>query len=65
MGKRSQKFLRLPEYPLSDLSDTKKQLASRGVEIIDLGAGDVDLSPPIEVIQTLSEACRQIEMSRY
>ena len=65
MGKRSQEFLRLPEYPLSDLSDTKKQLASRGVEIIDLGAGDVDLSPPIEVIQTLSEACRQIEMSRY
>jgi len=65
MIKRSQKFVNLPDYPLSDLADTKNNLIAGGVEIIDLGAGDADLSPPIEVIQSLSEACRQIEMSRY
>ena len=62
---RSNKFLRLPEYPLSELTETKRKLTEQGMNIIDLGAGDANLSPPREVIQTLSEASQQISMSRY
>jgi LL-diaminopimelate aminotransferase len=65
MVRVSQRFSRLPEYPLSNLAGTKKKLAKKGIRIIDLGAGDANLSPPSEVIQTLSEASQQIEMSRY
>ena len=65
MIKKSARFLRLPEYPLSDLSKAKRKLISRGVDIIDLGAGDANLSPPPEVIQALSEASEKTEMSRY
>jgi len=65
MIKKSARFLRLPEYPLSDLSKAKRKLISRGVDIIDLGAGDANLSPPPEVIQALAEASEKTEMSRY
>ena len=65
MIKKSARFLRLPEYPLSDLSKAKRKLISRGVDIIDLGAGDANLSPPPEVIQALVEASEKTEMSRY
>ena len=65
MIKKSARFLRLPEYPLSDLSKAKRKLISRGVDIIDLGAGDANLSPPLEGIQALSEASEKTEMSRY
>ena len=65
MIKKSARFLRLPEYPLSALSKAKRKLISRGVDIIDLGAGDANLSPPPEVIQALAEASEKTEMSRY
>jgi LL-diaminopimelate aminotransferase len=65
MVRVSQRFSRLPEYPLSNLAGTKKKLGKKGIRIIDLGAGDANLSPPSEVIQTLSEASQKIEMSRY
>ena len=65
MIKKSARFLRLPEYPLSDLSKAKTKLINRGVDIIDLGAGDANLSPPSEVIQALAEASEKTEMSRY
>ena len=65
MIKKSARFLRLPEYPLSDLSKAKRKLINRGVDIIDLGAGDANLSPPSEVIQALAEASEKTEMSRY
>jgi len=65
MIKKSARFLRLPEYPLSDLSKAKRKLMSRGVDIIDLGAGDANLNPPSEVIQALAEASEKTEMSRY
>ncbi len=65
MIKKSARFLRLPEYPLSDLSKAKRKLMNRGVDIIDLGAGDANLSPPSEVIQALAEASEKTEMSRY
>jgi len=36
----------LPEYPLATIPQKKRELAARGVDVIDLGAGDADLAPP-------------------
>jgi LL-diaminopimelate aminotransferase len=59
------RLLSLPEYPLSGIPEKKRDLIARGVDVIDLGAGDADLSPPPAVIERLAEAARIPTMSRY
>lgn len=55
----------LPEYPLANIPIQKRALIARGVDVIDLGAGDADLSPPDVVLQRVAEASRIPSMSRY
>ncbi len=59
------RVLSLPEYPLSGIPEKKRELIARGVDVIDLGAGDADLSPPPAVIERISAAVRIPTMSRY
>jgi LL-diaminopimelate aminotransferase len=59
------RLLSLPEYPLAGIPEKKRELIARGVDVIDLGAGDADLSPPPAVIDRISEAVRIPTMSRY
>ena len=59
------RLLSLPEYPLSGIPEKKRELIARGVDVIDLGAGDADLSPPPAVIERISQAVRIPTMSRY
>ena len=59
------RVLSLPEYPLAKIPEQKRELIARGVDVIDLGAGDADLSPPPAVIERISEAVRIPTMSRY
>lgn len=59
------RLLSLPEYPLAKIPEQKRELIARGVDVIDLGAGDADLSPPPAVIERISEAVRIPTMSRY
>jgi LL-diaminopimelate aminotransferase len=59
------RLLSLPEYPLAGIPEKKRELIARGVDVIDLGAGDADLSPPPVVIERLAEAARIPTMSRY
>jgi len=59
------RLLSLPEYPLSGIPEKKRDLIARGVDVIDLGAGDADLSPPPAVIERISQAVRIPTMSRY
>ena len=59
------RLLSLPEYPLSGIPEKKRELIARGVDVIDLGAGDADLSPPPAVIERLAAAARIPTMSRY
>ena len=42
----SNRLLTLPEYPLAGIPEKKRELIARGVDVIDLGAGDADLAPP-------------------
>ncbi len=61
----TQRLLSLPEYPLAKIPEQKRQLIARGVDVIDLGAGDADLAPPPAVLNRICEAVRIPAMSRY
>ena len=50
----TKRVLSLPEYPLAKIPEQKRQLIARGVDVIDLGAGDADLSPPPAVVERIS-----------
>jgi len=59
------RFHTLPENRLASLSDKKRALVARGVDVIDLGAGDADLPPPPAAVEALARAARDPAMSRY
>jgi LL-diaminopimelate aminotransferase len=59
------KFHTLPEYPLATIPQKKRELIARGVDVIDLGAGDADLSPPPKAIEALTNAMRTPTIHRY
>jgi LL-diaminopimelate aminotransferase len=61
----SERFQRLPEYPLAAIPQRKRALLERGVDVIDLGAGDADLAPPPKAVERLSSAAADSAMSRY
>ena len=59
------RFANFPMYPLADVPQIKRELRARGVDVIDLGAGDADLAPPPAAVRALAEAAQHSEMSRY
>jgi hypothetical protein len=59
------RFETLPEYPLATIPQKKRELAARGVDVIDLGAGDADLAPPPKAIEAIANAAHQPSMHRY
>jgi LL-diaminopimelate aminotransferase len=61
----SRAFASLPPYGLADAPRLKRELRARGVDVIDLGAGDADLAPPREAVEAVREAVGRPEMSRY
>jgi len=61
----AKRFTALPEYPLANIPQRKRELLERGVDIIDLGAGDADLAPPAGALSRMAEAVGEPAMSRY
>jgi LL-diaminopimelate aminotransferase len=59
------RFATLPEYPLAKIPQKKRALLERGVDVIDLGAGDADLAPPEAAVARMTEALHQPSMMRY
>jgi LL-diaminopimelate aminotransferase len=59
------RFTNFPMYPLADVPQIKRELLARGVDVIDLGAGDADLPAPPAAVQALVDAATRPEMSRY
>lgn len=55
----------LPSYPMAEIPALKRALRERGVDVIDLGAGDADFAPPEIAVETLAAAARDPAMSRY
>jgi LL-diaminopimelate aminotransferase len=46
MPKPAARLAALPPYPIAHIPQKKRELIARGVDVIDLGAGDADLAPP-------------------
>jgi len=65
MPRLSARFRSLPEYPLAAIPQKKRELVARGVDVIDLGAGDADLAAPPAAVEALERAARTPAMSRY
>jgi LL-diaminopimelate aminotransferase len=62
---RAARFFTLPDYPLATIPQRKRELAARGVDVIDLGAGDADLAPPQAALDRAREAVLEPSLSRY
>jgi LL-diaminopimelate aminotransferase len=65
MPKFTDRLRSLPPYVLASIPQRKRDLISRGVDVIDLGAGDADLAPPPAAIEAMAAAIREPAMSRY
>lgn len=61
----AERFVTLPEYPLATIPQRKRELIARGVDVIDLGAGDADLAPPAAALARMQAAVAEPSMSRY
>ena len=61
----AERFKTFPPYPLADVPQIKRELIGRGVDVIDLGAGDADLAPPPAAVKALQQAANDPAMSRY
>jgi LL-diaminopimelate aminotransferase len=59
------RFQTLPEYPLATIPQKKRELMARGVDVIDLGAGDADLAPPPRALEAIANAVHKPAMNRY
>lgn len=59
------RFHDFPAYPLADVPQLKRELGERGVDVIDLGAGDADLAPPPAAVEALATAARDPAFGRY
>ena len=65
MPRLAPRFATLPAYPGAHVPARKRELLARGVDVIDLGAGDADLAPPPAAIAALKSAADVPAMSRY
>ena len=59
------RFRTLPDYPLASIPQKKRELVARGVDVIDLGAGDSDLAAPVGVVEALTKAASTPALNRY
>lgn len=65
MPKPASRLDQLPVYMLASIPQKKRELIARGVDVIDLGAGDADLAPPPAAMAALDSALRTPAMHRY
>ena len=65
MPSYSKRFAHFPAYPLAHVPQRKRELLARGVDVIDLGAGDADLAPPPGAVAALQRAAETPSLGRY
>jgi LL-diaminopimelate aminotransferase len=61
----TERFEQFPVYPLAHIPQRKRELLQRGVDVIDLGAGDADLAPPPAATEALVRAAGTPSLGRY
>ena len=65
MPRLTDRFRTLPVYMLAAIPQKKRDLLARGVDVIDLGAGDADLAPPSTVVAALTAGANTPALNRY
>ena len=65
MAQLSKRIGKFPGYPLAEIPRRKRELLAKGMDVIDLGAGDADVPPPAVAVRALTEALKDPAMSRY
>ncbi len=65
MPKVHARFDDFPAYPLAEVPRIRRELRARGVDVIDLGAGDADLAPPAAAVAAVKRAIDDVPMNRY
>ena len=65
MPQFASRFTTLPEYPLAKIPQKKREMLQRGVDVIDLGAGDADLDPPKAAVARMATAIHEPSLGRY
>src|SRR6185295_10020584 len=65
MPAHTERFRSLPQYLLATIPQKKRDMIARGVNVIDLGAGDADLSPPQQAIDALRSVLDEPTIHRY
>jgi LL-diaminopimelate aminotransferase len=65
MIKLSERVARLPDYTLANIPTIKRRLIAAGMDVIDLGAGDMDGPPPAATIDALRDALNVTAMHKY
>ena len=65
MPKPSRRFGALPPFPLAEMKMMRRRIEARGVDVIDLGAGDAPLDPPQSVVDKVHEVIGDKAYSRY
>jgi LL-diaminopimelate aminotransferase len=65
MPRPAHRFQNLPPYPLAHVPLKKRALIERGIDVIDLGAGDADLPTPGSVVDALTNAANIPALNRY
>ena len=61
----SGRVARLPDYALASIPTIKRRLISAGVDVIDLGAGDMDGPPPAATVDALHDALGVTALHKY
>jgi LL-diaminopimelate aminotransferase len=59
------RFRSLPVYALAGFPQKKRELLERGMDVIDLGAGDADLPAPPAAVRRLKSAVDEPALNRY
>ena len=65
MPRLAARLTSFPDYPLAHVPAKKHALLARGVDVIDLGAGDADLAPPAAAVAAIKQAADKPAMGRY
>jgi LL-diaminopimelate aminotransferase len=65
MPNHTARFNSLPPYLLANIPQKKRDMIARGVDVIDLGAGDADLSPPQAAIDAMRTVLDEPTIHRY
>jgi LL-diaminopimelate aminotransferase len=63
--RKAQRIQKLPPYLFAEIDRLKREVAARGVDLINLGIGDPDTPTPAHVVDRLCEAARNPANHRY